>query len=82
MAESSAIAKRSFDPVLLGMKPDFMVKTTNPSKHVELLIGEIKPPKTRNALVSEDLISLGKMMKCALDKSINDGVDDLVICGL
>ncbi|CAG8631064.1 12707_t:CDS:10, partial [Dentiscutata heterogama] len=76
MSESSAIAQRRFDPVLLGMKPDFTVKTTNPKKHVELLIGEIKPKKG-GALVSEDLVSLGKMMKCALDKSIEDGVDDL-----
>ena len=53
MAESSAIAKRNFDPILLGMKPDFMVVTTNSIKHVELLIGEIKPQKTRDALVSE-----------------------------
>ncbi|KAF0489653.1 hypothetical protein F8M41_022017 [Gigaspora margarita] len=34
------------------------------------------------ALVSGDLVSLGKIMKCALDKSIEDGVDDVVICGL
>ncbi|CAG8479979.1 3884_t:CDS:10 [Acaulospora morrowiae] len=82
MCESSAIAKRRFDPVLLGTKPDFTVMTTNPKKHVELLIGEVKPQKTRDALVSEDLVSLGKMMKNALDKSIKDGIDDLVICGL
>jgi hypothetical protein len=64
------------------MKPDFTITTTNPKQHVELLIGEIKPPKTRNALVSEDLVSLGKMMRCALDKSIKDNVYDLIICGL
>jgi hypothetical protein len=57
MTESSAIAKKSFDPVLLGMKPDFMVKTTNPSKHVELLIGEIKPPK-RGTHLSQRISSL------------------------
>lgn len=28
MSESSAIAQRRFDPILLGMKPDFIVKTT------------------------------------------------------
>ncbi|CAG8726777.1 3151_t:CDS:10, partial [Funneliformis caledonium] len=33
-------------------------------------------------LVSEDLISLGKTMKSAIDKSIKDGADDLVICGM
>ncbi|CAG8550699.1 16089_t:CDS:10 [Acaulospora colombiana] len=82
IAESSAIAKRRFDPVLLGRKPDFTVITANPKKHVELLIGKVRPQKTRDALVSEDLVSLGKMMKRALDKSIKDGVDDLVICGL
>lgn len=82
MSESSAIEKRRFDPVLRGTKPDFTVMTTNLSKHVGLFIVEIKPCKTSNALVSEDLVSLGKMMKSALDKSIKDGVDDLVICGL
>jgi hypothetical protein len=64
------------------MKPDFIIMTANSSKHAELLISEIKPPKTRNTLVSEDLVSLDKMMKYALDKSIKDGVDDLIICGL
>ncbi|CAJ0842781.1 7514_t:CDS:2 [Entrophospora sp. SA101] len=82
MSESSATTQRCFDPVLLGAKPDFVVKTTNPKTHIELLIGEIKPPAKEGALVSDDLISLGKTMKCALDKSIEDGVDDLVICGL
>ncbi|CAG8564665.1 4239_t:CDS:10, partial [Diversispora eburnea] len=73
MSESSAIANRSFDPILLGMKPDFTVKTTNPKQHIELLIGEVKPPNTRDELISEDLVALGKMMKCAIDKSIADG---------
>ncbi|CAB4461141.1 unnamed protein product [Rhizophagus irregularis] len=82
MSESSAIAKRRFDPERLGTKPDFTVMTTNPQKHVELFIVEIKPNKTNNALVSEDLVSLGKTMKCAIDKSIKDGADDLVICGM
>lgn len=82
MSESSAIAKRRFDPERLGTKPDFTVMTTNPQKHVELFVVEIKPNKTNNALVSEDLVSLGKTMKCAIDKSIKDGADDLVICGM
>ncbi|CAB5202857.1 unnamed protein product [Rhizophagus irregularis] len=82
MSESSAIAKRRFDPERLGTKPDFTVMTTNPQKHVELFIVEIKPNKTNNALVSEDLVSLGKTMKCAIDKSIKNGADDLVICGM
>ncbi|CAG8634169.1 8224_t:CDS:10 [Ambispora leptoticha] len=82
MSESSAIAKKRFDPVLMGVKPDFTVRTTNPKKHVELLIGEIKPPKVRDALSAVDLVYLGKTMKNALDKSIGDGVDDLVICGI
>lgn len=51
----------------LGMKPDFTVMTMNPQKHVELFIIEIKPNKTNNALVLEDLVSLGKTMKCAID---------------
>ena len=42
MSESSAIAKRRFDPERLGTKPDFTVMTTNPQKHVELFIVEIK----------------------------------------
>jgi len=82
MSESSASAKRRFDPVLLGTKPDFTVMTANPSKNIELFFVEIKPNKTSNALVSEDLISLGKTMKSAIDKSIKDGADDLVICGM
>jgi hypothetical protein len=83
MSESSASAKRRFDPVLLGTKPDFTVMTANPSKNIELFFVEIKPSKTsNNALVSEDLISLGKTMKSAIDKSIKDGADDLVICGM
>lgn len=82
MSESSAIAKRRFDQVLIGTKPDLTVRTTNPKKHVELLVGEIKPPNTRDALVAEDLVCLGRTMKNALDKSIEDGVEDLVVCGL
>lgn len=45
MMESSKIAQKRFDPILMGMKPDFTVKTTNPKKQVELLVGEFKPPK-------------------------------------
>jgi len=82
MSESSAIAHKRFDPILQGTKPDFTVMTTHPRKYVELFIVEIKPNKTSNALVSEDLVSLGKTMKCAIDKSIKDGADDLVICGM
>ncbi|CAG8834481.1 19900_t:CDS:2, partial [Gigaspora margarita] len=82
MSESSAIAQKRFDPILLGTKPDFVVKTTNPKKQIELLISEIKPPNKGDAFVSDDLVSLGKTMKCAIDKSIEDGIDDLVICGL
>lgn len=84
MSELSASAKRRFDPVLLGLvlgtKPDFTIITANPSKNIELFFVEIKPNKTNNSLVSEDLVSLGKMMKSAIDKSIKDGADDLVIC--
>lgn len=84
MSNSSAMAKGRFDPVLSGSgtKPDFTVRTTNLRKHVELLVCEIKPPKRRDVQVKEDLVYLGKTMKNALDKSIDDGVDDLVICGL
>ncbi|RHZ74199.1 hypothetical protein Glove_227g121 [Diversispora epigaea] len=35
-----------------------------------------------NMYILDDLVSLGKMMKCALDKSIKDDVDNLVIYGL
>ncbi|CAG8856481.1 7044_t:CDS:2, partial [Gigaspora margarita] len=80
--ESYSITQKRFDPILIGMKPDFTVRTTNPNKHVELLIGEVKPPNTRDALVYEDLVCLGKMLKCSLDKAIEDRVDDPVICGL
>ncbi|CAG8770331.1 29253_t:CDS:2, partial [Racocetra persica] len=62
MCESSALSQRRLDPILMGMKPDFTVRTANPNKHVELLIGEVKSPNTRDALVSEDLVCLGKMM--------------------
>ncbi|CAG8806801.1 10513_t:CDS:1, partial [Racocetra persica] len=82
MLESSAIAHKRFDPILLGTKPDFVVKTTNPKKQIELLIAEIKPPNKGDAFVSDNLVSLRKTMKCAIDKSIEDGVDDLVICGI
>ncbi|KAF0467197.1 hypothetical protein F8M41_026043 [Gigaspora margarita] len=80
--EETHIIQTRFDSILIGMKPDFTVRTTNPNKHVELLIGEVKPPNTRDALVNEDLVCLGKMLKCSLDKAIEDGVDDPVICGL
>ncbi|CAG8479053.1 12161_t:CDS:2, partial [Ambispora gerdemannii] len=82
MSKSSAQIKRRFDPVLLGVKPDFDVRTTNPAKFVELLIGEIKPPNATENSVMEDLVSLGKTMKATLDKSIEGGIDDLVVCGL
>ena len=45
------------------------------------MFGEVKPPHTSKALVREDLVSLSKMMKTALDKSIEDGVD-LIVCGI
>ncbi|KAG9293426.1 hypothetical protein G9A89_009150 [Geosiphon pyriformis] len=81
MSVSSALAKKSFDPSLLGAKPDFTIKTINTRKYIELLIGEVKPPNTRDVLIDKDLISLGKTMKNALDKSIEDGVNDMIICG-
>ncbi|RIB14668.1 hypothetical protein C2G38_1636339 [Gigaspora rosea] len=56
----------------LPMTIEDIYNPTNPNKHVELLIGEIKPPNTRDALVSDDLVFLGKMMKCSLDKTIED----------
>ncbi|KAF0433663.1 hypothetical protein F8M41_005012 [Gigaspora margarita] len=62
------------------MKSNFTVRTTNPNKHVELLIGEVKPPNTRDVLVYEDLVCLGKMLKCSLDKAIEDGdLSDVLI---
>ena len=79
---SSAWAKRLFDPTLLGTKPDFTITMTNPKRYIKLLIGEVNPPNTTDALIEEDLISLRKVMKNALDKLIEDGVSDLVICGL
>ncbi|CAB4409532.1 unnamed protein product [Rhizophagus irregularis] len=82
MSESSAIAKRCFDPERLGTKPDFTVMITNPQKHVELFIIEIKPNKMNNALILEDFVSFRKTMKYAIDKSIKDGADNLVICGM
>src|SRR5581483_3140533 len=81
-SESSAMANKCFDQTLSGVKPDLIVRTTNPKKHVELLIGEIKPHNTKDKMVAMDLVNLGKTMKNALDKSIKDSVDDLVICGL
>ncbi len=66
----------------MGSKPDFIVRTINEKKCVELLICEVKPENTSEKLISEDLVSLGKTMKNSLDKSISDGSNDLVICGL
>ena len=42
----------------------------------------VKPENTSEKLISEDLVSLGKTMKNSLDKSISDGSNNLVICGL
>ena len=61
---------------------DFTIKITNPKKHIELFIVKIKPNKPNNTLVSKDLVTFGKMMKCAIDKSIKDDADDLVIYGM
>ena len=75
MSESSASVKR-FDPGLLGTKSNFTIMAANSSKNIELFFVEIKPNKTSNALVSEDLIFLGKMMKSAIDKSIKNSTDE------
>lgn len=72
---------KQFDPTLPGSKPDFIIRTINPKKFVELMFAEIKPPNTSADLVNEDLVTLGKTMRASLDMSLEDGVD-LVICGL
>src|SRR6266511_4647346 len=79
---SSARMKKRFDPTLMGVKPDFIVHTINYSDYIELLIGEFKPPGTKASLVNEDFICLGKTMKYCLDKSIEDGMEDIVISGI
>ncbi|KAF0472440.1 hypothetical protein F8M41_025012 [Gigaspora margarita] len=82
-SESSAWIKQQFDPILLGSKPNFTIRTTNLRKSIELMFAEVKPPNARSNLVNEDLVALGKMMRATLDKSLNDGVDIvIVICGL
>ena len=40
MARSSARAIRKFDPILYGLKPDFVVRTTKREKSLELLLGQ------------------------------------------
>ncbi|RUS12567.1 hypothetical protein BC938DRAFT_478736, partial [Jimgerdemannia flammicorona] len=74
--------KKRFDPALWGVKPDFIIRTAHDQKHIELLVGEVKPPNAKIGLVKQDLVSLGKVMKNAIDKSIEDGIPNLVICGL
>jgi hypothetical protein len=74
--------EKSFDPILYGSKPEILIKTINRRNHIELLMGEVKPPFTSTKLVNEDLVSLGKCMKAAIDKSIRDGAENIVVCGL
>ncbi|CAG8808598.1 8252_t:CDS:2, partial [Gigaspora rosea] len=57
-SESSAWIKKQFVPILLGSKPDFTIRTTNPRKSIELMFAEIKPPNARSNLVNEDLVAL------------------------
>ncbi|CAJ0909891.1 9544_t:CDS:2, partial [Entrophospora sp. SA101] len=70
-----------FDPIFHGTKPDLIIRT-NLNDYIELMFIEIKPPNTKEALINEDLVYLGKTMKSALDKAIEDGLEDIVICGI
>ncbi|CAJ0754278.1 21871_t:CDS:2, partial [Entrophospora sp. SA101] len=80
-SNSSMWSKKQFDPTFHGTKPDLIIRT-NLNDYIELMFGEIKPPNTKEDLINEDLVYLGKTMKAALDKAIEDGLEDIVICGI
>ncbi|CAH1768910.1 2498_t:CDS:10, partial [Entrophospora sp. SA101] len=82
MSSSSTIAKRAFDPCLFGNKPDFVFKTTNQQKFIEVLIGEVKPPKSCKISIEADTVTIGKIMKSSLDLSIEYGIEDISVYGL
>ena len=82
MSSSSTIAKRAFDPCLFGSKPDFIFKTTNQQKFIEVLIGEVKPPKSGKIPIEADTVKIGKIMKSSLDLSIEYGIEDISVYGL
>ncbi|CAG8830596.1 8182_t:CDS:2, partial [Gigaspora margarita] len=82
MSESFTIGQKCFDLILLSTKLDFVIKTTNSKKQIELLISEIKPLNKEDVFILDDLVSFRKTIKCAINKSIKDSIDDLVIYNL
>ncbi|PHZ07185.1 uncharacterized protein RHIMIDRAFT_131423 [Rhizopus microsporus ATCC 52813] len=77
--KASSSRKQKFDPDSHGRKGDCSVKTNDGCLNQLILLVEVKPPRNTT---SNDLVKLGKCLKDVVDKLDEDGVRDVLVCGL